>query len=125
MNAPHDARGHSHAHPHSHAHDPETDRLAETAFIEGFRAASDKRAFLDLTHIPQEIVREGVALKLMRVAIRDSYEVGTASLAFGGAGMVYHPLPGAMIREIRELRFIYMATGQPVEQSLAELHMER
>lgn len=117
MNAPQDHIG------HSHTHDPEAERLAELAFIEGFRAASDKRAFLELTHIPQEMTRDGAALKLMQVIIGAHYEVGAASPGFGGGGMVYHPLPGPMIREKPDLRFVYVAINKRCDLSLAELHI--
>ncbi len=119
MNAPHDHMG------HAHTHDPVEERLAEIAFIQGFRAATDKRAFLVLTHIPQEMSRNGAALKLMQVVIGDRYEVGAASPGFGGGGMVYHPLPGAMIRETAELHFVYVAIDQRLELTLADLHIHR
>ena len=117
MNAPHDHIG------QAHRHDPELERLAETAFIEGFRAASDKRAFLELTRIPQELTRDGAELKLMQVVIGAHYEVGAASPGFGGGGMVYHPLPGAMIREKPELYFVYVAMDKRIDLTLADLHL--
>ncbi len=120
MSAPHD---HLHGHSHPHRQDDEADRLAGLAFAEGFRAASDKRAFLELTRIPQEITRDGVALKLMQVVFSDCFSVGSASPGFGGRGMVYHPLPGVMIDQTSELRFVYVSPGGREELTFAEVRL--
>ena len=123
MNAPHDhhGAGHSHeppAHSPAHTHDTEQERLLEQAFIQGFRAAADKRAFLELAGIPWEIREAGAVYRLMQVALNQCYEVGAAGPGFGGGDLVHHPLPGAMVRERHELRFIYLSIGGRAEFTL-------
>lgn len=107
---PHDvAPGHSAA--------DEAAIAAERAFIDGFRAAGDKRAFLELAQIPFELGE----LKLMQVQINDSYDVGSASPGFGQREMVYHPLPGTMIGAQTSLHFVYVAADRKQELHLASL----
>lgn len=107
--------------PHDAAPGPgagkEADAAAEQAFIDGFRAASDKRAFLELTQIPFELGE----LKLMQVQIADTYDVGSASPGFGRREMVYQPLPGAMVSTQTSLCFIYVAADRREERHLASL----
>jgi hypothetical protein len=122
MNAPHDHHGAGPIHDMSaHARDTEQERLLELAFIQGFRAASDKRAFLELAGVPLEIREGGAVYSLMQVALNQSYEVGSAGPGFGGRDLVYHPLPGAMVRETHELRFIYLSIGGRAEFSLKRI----
>lgn len=115
MNAPHDHHG------SGHAHDAEQERLLETAFMQGFRAAADKRAFLELAGISWEITKDGAVFRLMQVALSESYEVGAAGPGFGGRDLVYHPLPGAMVQEKSGLRFIYLSIGGKAEFTLSEI----
>ena len=84
------------------------DDLLERAFVEGFRAASDKASFLRLTGIPLETDIDGEpGYKLMEVRLADTFTVGSAAPGFGGGGLVYHPFPGELVRQVAELTFVY------------------
>ena len=84
---------------HEHVH------AAETAFIEGFRAASDKQAFLTLARIPLELAAaDGPGLKLVQVLLEDTVEVGRASRGFATRELVYQPLPARVRPVHRSLR---------------------
>ena len=105
--------------------DEERLRLKEQAFIEGFRAASDKLGFLLLAQIPTEIGPEGeAALKLVQVKIEDAYEVGSAHPGFGSRELIYHVLPGEMIRQTTRLFFVYVSMTARHEFSLADIGAE-
>ena len=82
--------------------------LLERAFVEGFRAASDKASFLRLAGIPLETDIDGEpGYKLMEVCLADTFTVGSAAPGFGGGGLVYHPFPGELVRQAAELTFVY------------------
>lgn len=101
-----------------HGHD---DMAAlDEAFIDGFRAAVDKRAFLTLVGVPLEIEAEdgGPGLKLLEVRIRDAFQVGSASPGFGSRDLVYQPLPGSMIRQATSVDFVYISTAERRELTL-------
>lgn len=115
---PHNDRPpHDHNHPptHLHSHMAEDDAAIEvqalaTQFIEGFRAASDKAAFLSIAGVPREIASEsgGEALKLVDVAVTTEWAVGAASPAFGG-GLSYLPYPGELIEERTNCALVYVS----------------
>ena len=127
---------HDHAHPHDHNHagpdhlhshmdaaDPAADlQVLADAFIEGFRTARDKAAYLDLAGIPREIAcREGgAALKLVDVEATTRWQVGTASPAFGARELSYLPFPGGMIRERADLCFVYVSLDRKEVVDLRE-----
>ncbi len=113
-------------HDHHH-HDHKDDNTAELegAFIDGFRAAQDRRAFLALVGVPLEIEPNdgGPGLKLLEVRIQDSFQVGSASPGFGSRDLVYQPLPGSMIRQTTSLDLVYVSTAERRELTLhAALH---
>ncbi len=94
----------------------------ESAFIDGFREARDKPAFLRLARIPLELEAPGRAgLKLMQVVIEDAYEVGRASPGFGTRELVYHPVPVSRVSGIAQLRFRYVSADELRELTLAEV----
>lgn len=110
--------GHNHfpgaAHLHSHmAPDEAADALqALTAqFIDGFREAADKAAYLSLAGVPREIDSDvdGAPLKLVDVSIQSSWQVGAASPAFGSKALSYQPFPGPMIRERINCALVYVS----------------
>ena len=113
---PHD-HGHNHAEPwHLHSHMPEEDRAAEIAvlarqFIDGFRAAADKAAWLTLAGVPRELPggEDGPGMKLVDVRIETEWQVGTASPAFGSRELSYLPFPGEMISGRENLVFVYVS----------------
>ena len=101
---------------HAHIH------AAETAFIEGFRAASDKQAFLALVLIPLELAAaDGPGLKLVQVLLEDTVEVGRASRGFATRELVYQPLPARLVTSETRLRFRYISAEAVRELTLAEV----
>jgi hypothetical protein len=91
--------------------DHETIEVAEQAFIEGFRSASDKLGFLKLARIPLELqIGGGPGLKLMEVAIEEVTEVGRASPGFASRELVYHPLPKGLVTARSRVSFHYIST---------------
>ena len=108
---PHDSQA-----PEPPADADEDARLQEAAFIAGFRSAPDKASFLRLAGVPQEWRdTDGQGWKLLEVRIADSFSVGAATPGFATPELVYHPFPGAMVRQATELRFVY-ATVQETRE---------
>ena len=81
---------------HGHAHIEKADeqvKLQETAFIEAYRTAGDKRVFLELTGVHFSLEQEDHAgWHLTHIRIEETFEVGQASPAFGMARLVHHPI---------------------------------
>ena len=101
---------------------PEDHQAIESAFIEGFRSAGDKLAFLRLARIPLELARaDKPGLKLMQVLIEEIHEVGRASPGFASRELVYHPLPGKLATAKARLAFRYVSTDDVCELGLADL----
>lgn len=98
--------------------DHEESGLLEAAFIDGFRTASDRRGFLRLAAVPDELPH---GLKLVEVRIEDGYTVGSAAPGFASAELVYQPLPNGMIRGSSRLVFVYVSISQRRELSLADV----
>lgn len=107
--------GHNHAHDHLHSHLPPEDAAADLAvlaaeFIEGFRAARDKAAYLRIAGVPLELEGgAGPSLKLVDVALTTEWQVGTASPSFGSRELSYLPFPGPMIAERTNMGFVYVS----------------
>jgi hypothetical protein len=102
--------------------DHEQYHAAESAFIDGFRAAADKQGFLALARIPLELPdSDGPSLKLVEVILADSFEVGRASPGFASRELVYHPLPGKLVTSRTRLSFRYVSIARARELSLAEV----
>lgn len=109
--------GHNHAdggHLHSHvegADEAEALRILATQFVEGFRTAADKAAYLRLAGVPLEIEAPGggPTMKLVDVALTTEWQVGTASPSFGSRELSYLPYPGPMIRERTNMGFVYVS----------------
>lgn len=136
---PHDDT-HAHAHPghnhghadHLHSHMPGDGRADDiqalaTQFIEGFREARDKAAWLTLAGIPRELPDEGggPALKLVDVQLVTEWQVGTASPGFATRELNYLVLPGDLIAERANLRFVYVSLDARREVDLRRLLAER
>lgn len=113
-------RGHNHRHDgapdHLHSHAP-TDPKAEAVqaltaeFIEGFKAAADKAAYLRIAGVPLEIDGDEGAppLKLVDVSVESRWAVGAASPAFGSRELSYLPYPGSLIRERTQATLVYVS----------------
>lgn len=116
----HHGPGHNHAaadHLHSHLHSE--DRAAElqvlaTQFIDGFVQAADKTSYLRLAGVPFERPGAGgaTALKLVDVALRTEWQVGTASPSFGTRELSYLPFPGLMVRERTNMSLVYVSMDE-------------
>lgn len=104
-------------HLHSHMADPdraEAVTALAAQFIDGFRAAADKIAFLRLAGVPLEIPdgRGGPSLKLVDVHLTTEWQVGTASPSFGARELSYLPFPGAMVAERTNMGFVYVSLDE-------------
>ena len=127
----HHGRGHNHGDPHdhlSHIHtSPEKerqDRLAALAssFIEGFREASDKPAFLELAGIPSsQIGSDGLKMHLVDASIETKWQLGTASAAFASRELVYLPYPAAMVGERETMIFTYVSLTERADIDLLSI----
>lgn len=123
--------GHNHGpygdHMHSHVHaDPEKerfDRLCALAasFIEGFRNAGDKPAFLELAGIPRSRPgRDGLRMHLIDAVIDSRWQLGTASPAFASRELAYLPYPAAMVQERETMTFTYVSLAEREDIDLIE-----
>ena len=117
--------GHNHADDHLHSHMPPEDEAAElqvlaTQFIEGFRQADDKTAYLRLAGVPLERPGKGgdTALKLVDVSLTTEWQVGTASPSFGSRELSYLPFPGQMVQERTNMALVYVSME---EKSLLDI----
>ena len=118
--------GYSDGHRHDHREGPDAVRLIEQTFIEGFRAAVDKRAFLELAGVPFSLTGDAGGassspLRLIEVRIADGYVVGAAAPAFGARELAYQPLPGSMVERSTALTFVYVSIDERRELSAAEV----
>ena len=87
--------------------EPDLDQV-ESAFVEGFAAASDPTSFLRLAHVPFETeAADGGKLVLLRVEADFVTDVGSIMPHLGGETFRYDPLPAALVSRRRRLRFIY------------------
>ncbi|MEX0371606.1 MAG: hypothetical protein AB3N09_13320 [Tateyamaria sp.] len=133
---PHDivngAIGHNHAADHLHSHLKPEDEAADlqvitAQFIEGFQQAKDKAAYLSIAQIPLEIPCDsgGPALKLVDVALKTEWQVGTASPSFGSRELSYLPFPGEMITERTNMEFVYVSSARRAEVDLRSFLAKR
>lgn len=111
--------GHNHADDHLHSHMDDGDAAAELQiltdqFIDGWRQAADKTAYLRLAGVPFERPGTGgdAALKLVDVRLTTEWQVGTASPGFGTRELSYLPYPGAMVSERTNLAFLYVSADE-------------
>ena len=124
--------GHNHSADHLHSHLKPEDEAADlqvlcTQFIEGFQAATDKAAYLNLAQVPLEIScsEGGPGLKLVDVALKTEWQVGTASPSFGSRELSYLAFPGDMIIERTNMAFVYVSSIRREEVDLRAFLAER
>ena len=134
---PHDAIHHGHGHNHDHAdhlhsHVAEADTVDDlqvltAQFIDGFRDAKDKAAYLRIAGVPLEIddLAGGPALKLVDVTLTTEWQVGTASPSFGSRELSYLPYPGEMVAERTNMGFVYVSLDGKLCRDLREFLNER
>lgn len=94
----------------------EADQAAElqvltSQFVDGFREARDKAAYLRIAGVPLELRDEagGPPLKLVDVTLTTEWQVGAASPSFGSRELSYLPFPGEMIAERTNMGFVYVS----------------
>ncbi|MEM0900608.1 MAG: hypothetical protein AAGI92_11740 [Pseudomonadota bacterium] len=126
--AHHRHHNHNHDHMHSHVHtDLEKERLDRTqalaaSFIEGFRKATDKAAFIELAGIPTKRVgADGLTLHLVETKIETAWQLGTASPAFSSRELAYLQYPAAMIEERETMTFIYVSLTDREDVDLLDM----
>ena len=128
----HHGPGHNHTHDHDHMHshvhtDPAKERLDRlqalaATFIEGFKKADDKPAFLDLSGIPQSRAgADGLKMHLVDASITSKWQLGTASPAFASKELVHLPYPAAMINERETMLFTYVSLHERADIDLVDL----
>ncbi|MDJ0683511.1 MAG: hypothetical protein QNJ84_02305 [Alphaproteobacteria bacterium] len=112
--------------PHDHEGETTTDPrepdldLVESAFVEAFGSATDPTSFLRLSKIPFVTERGGTKLELLRVQVESTADVASVTPWMGGGHRVA-PLPAALVSRRGRLRFVYLASDQRLELSLADV----
>jgi hypothetical protein len=110
--------GHNHGHDHMHSHvhaNPDKERLHRlqalaAAFIEGFRKAEDKPAFIELSQVAAKRTgSDGLTMHLVDAKVETRWQLGTASPAFASRELVHLPYPAAMIQERETMTFTYVS----------------
>lgn len=82
--------------------------LVEASFVEGFQEAKDATSFLRLANIPfVGLTPQGQRLHLLRVETGISADVGSVTPSFGGGAVLYDPLPAKMVKQRKDLAFVY------------------
>ncbi|MEM9782311.1 MAG: hypothetical protein AAF899_07525 [Pseudomonadota bacterium] len=131
---PHDHihAGHNHPADHLHSHMHDRDAAAElqvlaAQFIDGFRGAADKIAYLRLAGVPFELPDrdadpgEGpTPLKLVDIRLSTEWQVGTASPSFGSRALSYLPMTGEMVAERVNMAFVYVSLSRRHDLDLRE-----
>jgi len=103
------------------ASEPDLD-LVESAFVEGFAAATDPTSFLRLACVPFEATAsDGTKLVLLRVESDAVTDVGSVMPHLGGASLRYDPLPAGLVARRRRLRFVYFDGQGARSLSLSEV----
>ena len=113
---------------HSHVRtDPKKERLDRLqalagTFIEGFRKAEDKPAFLELAGVP--LSREGtdgLKMHLVDAIAENKWQLGTASPAFGTRDLAYLPYPASMVQARETMTFTYVSLTERADIDLIEI----
>ena len=124
----HDGAGHLHSHVHQHSdrdRDEELKVLME-GFIDGFRTAADKTSYLRIVGVPfHRPGSDGLTLHLVDAHIEASWQIATASPAFGSRELVYMPYPGSMVKGRETMSFVYVSLTERADIDLAEIVTER
>jgi hypothetical protein len=114
---------HLHSHPHGTGEGSRSDgiNILCAAFVEGFRAASDKASYLKLAGISlTRAGADGLTMHLVDVSITTNWQMGTASPAFGSPELSYLPYPGPMITERESMSFTYVSMTEREDVDLIE-----
>ena len=123
-NHAHDDGGHLHSHLHGTAEDERREEIGAlcAAFVEGFRAASDKPSYLKLAGIPSKRAgKDGLVMHLVDISITSTWQMGTASPAFATRELSYLPYPAALVVEREGMRFTYVSLTERTDVDLVDL----
>ncbi|EDQ32423.1 hypothetical protein HPDFL43_11506 [Hoeflea phototrophica DFL-43] len=113
---------------HSHVHaDPDKERLHRlqalaAAFIDGFRKAEDKPAFIELSQVAAKRTgSDGLTMHLVDAKVETKWQLGTASPAFASRELVHLPYPAAMVQERETMTFTYVSLTERVDVDIITL----
>ncbi|MEM6712132.1 MAG: hypothetical protein AAF590_07600 [Pseudomonadota bacterium] len=113
---------------HSHVHtDPKKEKLDRlqalaATFIESFRTADDKPAFLELAGIPfSREGSDGLTMHLVDAAAERKWQLGTASPAFGSRDLAYLRYPASMVQDREMMTFTYVSLTERADVDLVDL----
>ena len=82
--------------------------LVEQEFYRSALTSADPTSLLRLARVPFVAdIGGGKLMRLLRVSVSDEIEVGAISPGYGGADVVYHPVPASRVTHSRNLRFVY------------------
>ena len=71
-------------------------------------ASADPTSLLRLARVPFVAdLGDGKLMRLLSITVSDEIEVGAIFPGYGGADVVYHPVPSARVKHARDLHFIY------------------
>jgi hypothetical protein len=91
--------------PRSSDHDVD---LVEEEFYRSALTSADPTSLLRLARVPFVAdIGGGKMMRLLSISIADEIAVGAISPGYGGADVVYHPVPASRVKHSRRLRFIY------------------
>ncbi len=94
----------------------------EQAFVQGFRAAPDRQAFLRLAGIPfVRSLADGTTACLVAVRMLSETTVGTVAPGFAGGDLVHHPLPDSMMGAMESVIFRYRSRNGDVDLTFGEV----
>ncbi|MEM1048369.1 MAG: hypothetical protein AAGL24_19620 [Pseudomonadota bacterium] len=123
-----DGAGHLHSHVHgsADANRAEELKVLAEAFVDGFRKADDKTAYLRLAGIPFDLDgTDGLKMHLVDAAITSNWQIGTASPAFGSRELVYMPFPGSMVAERESMVLTYVSLTERRDVDVREFLEQR
>jgi hypothetical protein len=82
--------------------------LVEQEFFRSALTSADPTSLLRLARVPFVAnIGGGKLMRLLSISLADEIEVGAISPGYGGADVVYHPLPASRVTHSRNLRFVY------------------
>ncbi len=122
--------GHNHGHDHMHSHvhaNPDKERLHRlqalaAAFIDGFRKAEDKPAFIELSQVAAKRTgSDGLTMHLVDAKVETKWQLGTASRTFASRELVHLLYPAAMVQERETMTFTYVSLTERVDVDIITL----
>jgi hypothetical protein len=82
--------------------------LVEQEFYRSTLTSADPTSLWRLARVPFVAdLGDGKLMRLLSISLADEIEVDAISPGFGGADVVYHPVPASRVKHARNLRFVY------------------